>query len=75
MGYITHPLIRTSIDREWDNLAIPVQEPLSNEDFSPRLKGLFYYTKPTCYEYVQGYINTTGIWDNGPKQKNRRLEG
>ena len=59
------------IDHEWDNLAIPVQDPLSNEEFCPKLKELFTCTKPTCYEYeyVQGNINTTGIWDNGPKRK------
>lgn len=59
------------LDHEWDNLAIPVQDSLSNEDFCPRLKQMFWCTKPTCYEYehIQGNINATGYWDNGPKRK------
>lgn len=59
------------LDHEWDNLAIPVQNAMSNEEFCPKLKELFYCTKPTCYEYehVQGNINATGYWDNGPKRK------
>lgn len=59
------------LDHEWDNLAIPVQDALSDEDFCSKLKELFYCTKPTCYEYelIQGHINTTGVWDNGPKRK------
>lgn len=58
------------LDHEWDNLAIPVQNTMSGDEFCPKLKALFYCTKPTCYEYehVQGHINTTGYWDNGPKR-------
>ena len=36
---------------EWDNMAIPVQNPLSNKKFCPHLTELFKLTKPTCYEY------------------------
>ena len=59
------------LDHEWDNLALPVQESLITEDFCPALKELFWCTKPTCYEYelIQGNINTTGYWDDGPKRK------
>ena len=59
------------LDHEWDNLAIPVQNAMSSEEFCPVLKELFHSTKPTCYEYehVQGNINATGYWDNGPKRK------
>ena len=58
------------LDHEWDNLAIPVQDPLSDEDFCPKLKKVFKCTNPTCYEYelIQGNINTTGKWDSGPKR-------
>ena len=59
------------LDHEWDNLAIPVQNALSAEEFCPRLKNIFHCTKPTCYEYehIQGNINATGYWDDGPKRK------
>ena len=59
------------LDHEWDNLAIPVQNAMSSEEFCPVLKSLFYCTKPTCYEYehIQGNINATGYWDNGPERK------
>lgn len=59
------------LDHEWDNLAIPVQNAMSSEEFCPVLKDLFHCTKPTCYEYehVQGNINASGYWDNGPKRK------
>ena len=59
------------LDHEWDNLAIPVQDSLSDEDFCPKLKRLFKCTKPTCseYEHIQGNINATGYWDDGPKRK------
>lgn len=58
------------LDHEWDNLAIPVHNAMSTEVFCPVLKDLFHCTKPTCYEYehIQGKINTTGYWDNGPKR-------
>ena len=59
-----------SLDHEWDNLAIPVQEPLGSDLFCPVLKRIFHSTKPTCYEYelIQGNINTTGYWDGGPQR-------
>lgn len=59
------------LDHEWDNLAIPVQDALSSDEYCPKLKELFHCTRPTCYEYelIQGNINTTGHWDNGPKRK------
>ena len=59
------------LDHEWDNLAIPVQDSLSEKEFCGELKRIFWCTKPTCYEYemIQGNINTTGVWDNGPKRK------
>ena len=59
------------LDHEWDNLAIPVQDSLSDEEFCPKLKQMFWCTKPTCYEYelIQGNINTTIYWDDGPKRK------
>ncbi len=58
------------LDHEWDNLAIPVQDSLSDEDFCPKLKKMFVCTKPSCYEYehLRGKINTMGYWDNGPKR-------
>jgi len=58
------------LDHEWDNLAIPVHDSLSDKEFCPKLKQLFWCTKPTCYEYeyIQGNINTTGYWDNGPQR-------
>lgn len=58
------------LDHEWDNLAIPVQEPLGSGLFCPVLKRIFHSTKPTCYEYelIQGNINTTGYWDGGPQR-------
>jgi hypothetical protein len=59
------------LDHEWDNLAIPVQDSLSNEDFCPKLKQMFWCTRPTCYEYehIKGNINATGYWDDGPNRK------
>lgn len=59
------------LDHEWDNLAIPVQTPLSEEAYCPKLKQLFYCTRPTCYEYefILGNINNTGHWDGGPKRR------
>ena len=58
------------LDHEWDNLAIPVQDSLSDDDFCPKLKSMFFCTKPTCYEYehIQGNINATGYWDDGPRR-------
>lgn len=58
------------LDHEWDNLALPVQDSLSDEDFCSKLISLFKCTKPTCYEYehIQGNINATGYWDDGPKR-------
>ena len=60
------------LDHEWDNLVLPVQDAMNSDEFCPVLKQLFYCTKPTCYEYelIQGNINTTGYWDNGPSRKN-----
>lgn len=59
-----------TLDHEWDNLAIPVQNAMSSGELCPVLKNLFHCTKPTCYEYehIQGNINATGYWDNGPKR-------
>lgn len=59
------------LDHEWDNIAIPVQDALSEQEFCPNLKKLFWCTKPTCYEFelIKGNINTTGVWDNGPRRK------
>lgn len=61
------------LDHEWDNLAIPVQDALGDNDFCPKLIQLFQCTKPTCYEYelIQGNINTTGYWDAGPQRKDK----
>ena len=60
------------LDHEWDNLAIPVQNALSEEDFCPELKKLFWCTRPTCYEYelIQGNINSGSYWHvDNPKRK------
>lgn len=53
---------------EWDNLAIPVQDSLTDEEFCSKLKDLFWCTKPTCYEYelIQGKINTKPVWSEVP---------
>lgn len=58
------------LDEEWDNIAIPVQKPLAQTAFCPKLKQLFKLTKPTCYEYehVLGNIDAVGFWDNGPER-------
>lgn len=58
------------LDEEWDNIAIPVQNPLSQSTFCPKLKQLFKLTKPTCYEFehVKGNIDAVGFWDNGPER-------
>ena len=60
----------SSLDREWNNLAIPVQVPLYTGQFCPKLSDLFELTMPTCYEYehVKGNIDAVGIWSNGPKR-------
>lgn len=60
------------LDHEWDNLVLPVQDAITSEEFCPLLKHLLYCTKPTCYEYelIQGNINTTGYWGDGPSRNN-----
>lgn len=66
------------LDHEWDNLAIPVQNSLSEEDFCPTLKRMFYCTKPTCYEYelMQGKINSESYWRvNNPKRSDPLKSG
>ena len=57
------------LDYEWDNIVLPVQK-TSEKGICQELVSLFTMTKPTCYEYefMQGNINTTGAWDNGPKR-------
>lgn len=59
-----------SLDFEWENIAIPVQNPLASSKFCPKLKQLFKLTKPTCseYEHVLGNIGATGFRDNGPER-------
>lgn len=59
-----------SLDHEWDNLVLPVQK-ASDKGICQELASLFTMTKPTCYEYefMQGHINNTGVWDDGPKRK------
>lgn len=59
-----------SLDHEWDNLVLPVQK-TDEKGICKELASLFTMTKPTCYEYefMQGNINNTGVWDNGPKRK------
>lgn len=58
------------LDHEWDNLVLPVQK-TSEKGICQELVSLFTMTKPTCYEYefMQGNINNTGVWDDGPKRK------
>lgn len=57
------------LDHEWDNIVLPVQK-TSDKGICQELASLFTMTKPTCYEYefMQGNINTTGVWDDGPKR-------
>ena len=57
------------LDHEWDNVVLPVQKS-SDKGICQELASLFTMTKPTCYEYefMQGNINTTGVWDDGPKR-------
>ncbi len=57
------------LDHEWDNVVLPVQK-TSDKGICQELASLFTMTKPTCYEYefLQGNINTTGVWNNGPKR-------
>ena len=59
-----------SLDHEWDNLVLPVQK-TEEKGICKELVSLFTMTKPTCYEYefMQGNINNTGVWDDGPKRK------
>lgn len=58
------------LDHEWDNLVLPVQK-ISEKGICKELASLFTMTKPTCYEYefMQGNINNTGVWDDGPNRK------
>ena len=58
------------LDHEWDNLVLPVQKTY-DKGICKELASLFTMTKPTCYEYefMQGNINNTGVWDDGPKRK------
>lgn len=58
------------LDHEWDNVVLPVQK-TSDKGICQELASLFTMTKPTCYEYefMQGNINNTGAWDDGPKRK------
>ena len=58
------------LDHEWDNIVLPVQK-TSGKGICQELASLFTMTKPTCYEYefMQGNINNTGVWDGGPKRK------
>ena len=55
------------LDHEWDNIVLPVQK-TSEKGICQELASLFTMTKPTCYEYefMQGNINATGVWDDGP---------
>lgn len=64
-----------SLNHEWDNLVLPVQK-TSDKGICQELASLFTMTKPTCYEYefMQGNINNTGVWDNGPKLKRQDNE-
>jgi len=59
------------LDHEWDNLVLPVQK-TSGKGICQELVSLFTMTKPTCYEYefMQGNIFNTGVWDGGPKRTN-----
>lgn len=58
------------LDHEWDNLVLPVQK-TSEKGICKELAMLFTMTKPTCYEYefMQGNISNTGVWDNESKRK------
>lgn len=60
----------SSLDEEWNNIAIPVQNPLNRGLFCPNLKQMFRLTKPTCYEYehVKGKIDAVGFLDDGPER-------
>lgn len=58
------------LDHEWDNVVLLVQK-TSDKGICQELASLFTMTKPTCYEYefMQGNINNTGVWDDGTKRK------
>ena len=57
------------LEHEWDNVVLPAQK-ISDKGICQELASLFVMTKPTCYEYefMQGHINNTGMWDDGPKR-------
>ena len=63
------------LDHEWDNLVLPVQK-TSDKGICKELASYFTMTKPTCYEYefMQGNINNTAVWDDGPKRKSEDKE-
>ena len=63
------------LDHEWDNLVLPVQK-TNDKGICQELASLFTMTKPTCYEYefMQGNINNSGVWDGGPKRKSEDRE-
>lgn len=54
----------SGLESKWDNMAIPVQNPLSHKMFCPQLSSLFKLTKPTCYEYekICGNIDDGPVW-------------
>ena len=63
------------LEHEWDNLVLPVQK-TCEEGICKELATLFTMTRPTCYEYefMKGNINTTGVWDDGPKRESEDKE-
>ena len=65
-----------SLDHEWDNLAIPVRNALTREDYCPELMNIFQCTAPTCYEYerIRGNIDSSSYLDEGPNRRGRSLE-
>ena len=64
-----------NLNHEWDNLALPAHK-TSDNGICQELASLFTMTKPTCYEYefMQGNINNTAVWDSGPKRESQNEE-
>jgi hypothetical protein len=59
-----------SLDFEWENIVIPVQDINYQSEYCPILSELFELSKPTCCEFerMQGTFNHDGYWYNGPKR-------